>query len=68
VKTQQRDYQATDISWKQLKKEKKAARKNRKNRRHENYNNSNSVLRESNNSTVENNDNVIKSGIIFLYA
>ncbi|XP_011338116.1 ubiquitin carboxyl-terminal hydrolase 45 isoform X2 [Ooceraea biroi] len=58
---QQRDYQATDIPWKQLKKEKKAARKNRKNKKHEDYSNSNSALTESNNPTVENNDNVLKS-------
>ncbi|XP_012534901.1 ubiquitin carboxyl-terminal hydrolase 45 isoform X2 [Monomorium pharaonis] len=57
---QQRDYQTTDTSWKQLKKEKKAARKNRKNKRHENYNNSN-ALTDLNNPTEENNDNILKS-------
>ncbi|GAB1868670.1 Ubiquitin carboxyl-terminal hydrolase [Camponotus japonicus] len=56
---QQRDYQALDTSWKQLKKEKKAARKNRKIKRHENHNNY--VLKDSNNFTEENNDNTPKS-------
>lgn len=59
---QQRDYQALDTSWKQLKKEKKAARKNRKIKRHENHNNY--VLKDSNNFTEENNDNTPKSGMI----
>lgn len=62
MNTQQRDYQALDTSWKQLKKEKKAARKNRKNKRNENHNNY--VLKDSNNPTEENNDNIPKSGII----
>lgn len=52
--------QTSNISWKQLKKEKKAARKNRKNKKHENYNSN--VLTESNNRTEETNDNVTKSG------
>lgn len=62
-----RDCQASDTPWKQLKKEKKAARKNRKNKRHENHNNSN-MLMDPNNPTEENNDNVLKSGIIFFFS
>lgn len=61
MNSQQRNYQALDTSWKQLKKEKKAARKNRKNKRHENYNNY--VLKDSNNP-MEENDSIPKSGII----
>ncbi|XP_029171338.1 ubiquitin carboxyl-terminal hydrolase 16 isoform X2 [Nylanderia fulva] len=58
ISNQQRDYQALDTSWKQLKKEKKAARKNRKLKRNENHN---YVLKDSNNSMEENNDNIPKS-------
>ncbi|KAL6259987.1 hypothetical protein P5V15_009895 [Pogonomyrmex californicus] len=57
---QQRDYQTSDMSWKERKKEKKAARKNRKNKRHENHNNSN-VLMDPNNPAEENNDIILKS-------
>lgn len=63
---QQRDCQTSDTSWKQSKKEKKAARKNRmlfRNKRHENHNNSN-MLMDPNNPAEENNDNVLKSGIL----
>lgn len=60
MNSQQRDYQALDTSWKQLKKEKKAARKNRKIKRHENHNNY--ALKDSNKPTEINNDNIPKSG------
>lgn len=61
MNTQQRDYQALDTSWKQLKKEKKAARKNRKIKRHENHNNY--TLKNLNKPMETNNDNNIpKSG------
>lgn len=62
INIQQRDHQASDTPWKQLKKEKKPSRKNRKNKRQENHNNSN-MLMDSDNLTEENNDNVLKSGI-----
>lgn len=60
INTQQRDHQASDMPWKQLKKEKKPSRKNRKNKRQENHNNSNALM---DNPTEENNDNILKSGI-----
>lgn len=60
MNTQQRDYQALDTSWKQLKKEKKAARKNRKIKRHENHNNY--TLKNLNKPMETNNDNIPKSG------
>lgn len=59
MNTQQRDYQALDTSWKQLKKEKKAARKNRKIKRHENHNNY--TLKNLNKPMETNNDNIPKS-------
>ncbi|KAL6424922.1 hypothetical protein ACFW04_010060 [Cataglyphis niger] len=60
MNTQQRDYQALDMSWKQLKKEKKAARKNRKIKRHENHNNY--ALKDSSKPMETNNsDNIPKS-------
>lgn len=64
--SQQFDWQTSDTPWKQLRKEKKPTRKNRKNKRHEIYNNS-SILMEPNNPVGENNDSVLKLGIIFFY-
>lgn len=63
MNAQQCGWLTSDTPWKQLKKEKKAARKNRKIKRHENHNNS-SILMEPNNPVEENNDSVLKSGII----